>query len=63
MEIQTYFYKNSLEKTGWTPFGLNSEDGKKWNCFCVKLGIQRPDHPNPYFDDYMRFLDELKATE
>ena len=58
--MQTYFYKNSLEKLGWTPFCLTEEHGRMWNLFCQKIGLKNPQDPNPYFSDYLIFMNELE---
>jgi hypothetical protein len=59
METSVYFYRNSEKPGDWTPFGLNEADGKHWNIFCTALSLSRPEDPNPYFMDYLSFVNEL----
>ncbi len=55
--MQTYHYRNDLSPNGWTPFCLTEEDGNKWNVFCQRLSLSGQ---QPYFADYLTFLNELK---
>ena len=59
MEKQIYHYKDFK---GWIPFSLTEKDGKLWNLFCQKLALTRPDEPNPYFSDYLMFMQELESN-
>lgn len=50
-----HFRKNGR----WEPFSLTSEEGTKWNIFCSRLMIERPEDPDPDIYDYLEFLDLL----
>jgi len=52
-KLHIYFYKSEGE---WVPFSLCPEDGKKWNVFCVTLALNRPDFPDPTYEDYIDFM-------
>ena len=57
--MQVYHYKNSLAQGGWTPFSLSEKDGKRWNLFCQELALINPQDPNPYFADYLTFINKI----
>lgn len=60
MKTQIYHYKS---QGGWQPFPLDEENGRLWNNFCARLALSRPDDPNPYYEDYIEFIENLKEVK
>jgi len=60
--MKIYHYKNGKKPGDWDHFTLSEEDGKYWNLFCQALAIKKPKDPNPYFSDYLMFLNERKIN-
>ena len=56
-EMHIYHYRGLNGK--WIPFGLTPAQGEEWNKFCKRLALLNPKDPNPYFEDYNRFIDNL----
>ena len=56
MKRNIYFYKTH---GGWQSFSLKDEEGKQWRSFCNRLALTRTNDPDPYYRDYLDFLNEI----